>query len=374
MAHSPIHSILRNPARAFLCLALPFSYYPRLIDGDTQPWPLLAAIFLLLSSKSARILTKTDILLIAFAFLAIVGTLVRFEMSEHTLRFAFKVISFLAFWMCARSLPPEVVAYGMKMVISLWFIVGVLQTIFILLGFDFPFSGRFIASRGGVPSLTPEPSMYGMLSIVALIYLRFLEVRTKAIYTFMAISNVFLSGSILGFSILVFLLFLISNRAKLIIFCVLSFIAISETASLDFFFLNRLTSIWEAQSDWSVLALDYSINLRVGHIVFTTISTLLPSLVFFGDNSFGNAYNAWASKTGVFLPTGSDFILTGLGDIVFHGGIFGAILLLFFFYTAFRREFRRPWLKVSIVLFLMLAQLGFTSLLLILFALLKKDK
>lgn len=360
---------LRAPASSLLALSLPFSFFPRLINGDTQPWPLLAALLLLFSSKNAKRLNLTDVLVLFFAASAIILCFARAGFNDYTARFAYKIVSFAVIWLCTKSVSTELVALGMKMVIAIWFLVGLYQTVVIALGINVLFAGRIVVGRSGVSSLAPEPSLYGMLSVVAILYLLFYTQGTRPIYILMALANVFLSGSLLAVLASLFVVSSLSFRAKLAFFTILAPFIVYLVSTFDLQFLNRLMSFRELGSNWQILLADYSINLRVGHVVFTLATNLLPNLFLMAPVSFEHAYNLWASHTSVFLPTGSDFILTALGELIYNSGFFGLVLLIVFFVTTFRRNPKKPWIKVGIIFFLMLTQVGFSSIFLILFGL-----
>jgi hypothetical protein len=353
-------------------LALPFSFFPRVFDGDTQPWPLLAAMILVISSKTARRLTSVDVVVLCLVTFAIMGCFARAGFSDSSVRFAYKLMSFAAFWLCARSVSTKLVAQGMKMVIAIWFLVGLYQTVAIAIGMDVLFAGRIVVGRSGVSSLTPEPSLYGMLSIVALLYLFLSKEGARSVYVFMAFANVFLSGSFLAMIASLFVVAALSFRAKIAFLMGLAPVMFFAVSILDFQFLNRVLSLWESGLEWQALLLDYSINLRIGHIVYTLGPALLFSLVFLAPLSFEEAYNVWARSTSTFFPTGSNFILTSMGDVIYSGGIFGLGLLIVFLVSSYRRERRKPWIKVFFIVFLMLTQIGFASMFLVLFGLQEK--
>lgn len=367
-------SMLQSPASFIFVLVFPFSFFPKLVDGDTQPWPLVGVVLLLFANRAAIRISTIDMGVLSLAILAVMTFFMRAGFSEASARFAYKVISFTLFWFCSRTVSSALVSLGMKMVIVIWFVVGLFQTMAVSLGQSAWITGRFVEGRGGVPSLAPEPSLYGMLSVVAILYLLFSERHTRPVFILMALANVFMSGSALAVIASIFVVSMLRFRTKLVFFTVLVPFVGYLVSTIGFQFLNRVIDLFGENADFQSLIMDYSINLRVGHIVYTLGPALLTSLFFLNDLVFEEAYNDWALSTFTFFPTGSDFILTGIGDIVYNGGIFGLGLLAVFFVSAYRQETRRPWIKLTVIIFLMLVQVGFASLFLAMFGLQRKGE
>jgi len=367
-------SLRRTPAATLFVAVLPFTFFPKLIGGDTQPWPLLAVVFLFFMSKSSKRITKLDAAVLIFALCALLAYLPRSGMSEDFARFGYKVVSFVLFWLCVRALSPALIAQGMKSVIVIWFAVGLFQTVFLALGFDVGIPGRFVAGRGGVPSLAPEPSLYGMLSIIAVLYLMHTKEGAPPLYILLALGNVFLSGSILAILASFFVFPLLSFRTRAILLAVFVLLIGIAVTMVDLTFLQRVRDISSLGFDWSLLLADYSINLRVGHIVYTLWAELPSALLFQTSPEFEREYNNWASGTGRFFPTGSNHILPGIGDMVYRGGLFGLGLTLIVFSVAFRLSPSRPWIKLIVLLFLTLSQLGIASPFVMLYALQRAGK
>jgi hypothetical protein len=74
--------------------------------------------------------------------------------------------------------------------------------------------------------------------------------------------------------------------------------------------------------------LDPSLNLRLGHIYFTLFVNLVPSLLLTSPIDFMTQYNSFARDYGIFMDTGNNFILTGLGDLIYGSGFVGALLMI----------------------------------------------
>ncbi|MBL4783835.1 MAG: hypothetical protein JKY49_00245 [Cohaesibacteraceae bacterium] len=366
-------SLLRTPAASLFVLVLPFSFYPKLIDGDTQPWPLLASLLLFGLSRRAKQMSRLDLLMVAVTIASFIVYFPRSGFNQDLARFAYKLIAFNLLWFCVPSLPPVLVSRAMRWVIAIWFIVGLLQTLAMMLGIDVSYSGRFVPGRSGVPSLAPEPSLYGTLSIVALLYLIASKDGVRPAYIFMAFANVFLSGSILSILVSALVVLFFGYRTKLVLVTLalgLGFFILSS----DLLFLSRVNNIIDSGLKLELLLLDYSINLRVGHIIYTLWEVLPSALIFQTSAEFGNEYNLWVAKNQLFYPTGSDFILTGMGNIIYRGGIFGLLVLVLVFVTAYRLTPERRVFKLMVLGGLMLAQLDLSSPFIILYALQRKER
>lgn len=363
-----INQLYQRPGTTLFLLALPLSFFPKLIDGDTQPWPLLATFLLLLVNKEAQKLRSADMLVIAIAFAGIITYLARSGFTEDFFRFSYKLVSFSLLFVCCSALPSSLVARAMRWVITIWFLVGLLQTIAVALDVNIYMPGRFVEGRSGVPSLTPEPSLYGLLSSLALIYLLYENQQVKFRYIIMAVGNVFLSGSILAILSMGFLVFFIRLRILIMLAFLAPLMLWAVASNWELAFLNRFVFLFETGADLVVLISDYSINLRIGHVVYTLWTVLLESLFFQTPISFESSYNNWAASNNIFFPTGSEFILTGSGDLIYRGGVFGAILLFMTFVQAACLTPRKRILKVLIIFTLLLTQLGVSSAFLMLFA------
>jgi len=79
---------------------------------------------------------------------------------------------------------------------------------------------------------------------------------------------------------------------------------------------------------------DPSLNLRVGHIFFTLYEHVWDSLTFATSIDFMNQYNSFARRGGLFIDTGSNFILPAAGELVYSSGVFGLVLI----YAVIRRS------------------------------------
>lgn len=348
-------------------VVLPFSFYPRVIDGDTQPWPFLATVLLFVLSSAIKGVTRADVLVVGVTLGCLVMYLLRTGIDEDFLRFAYKMMAFILLWLCVPALPPALIARAMRWVIAIWFFVGLLQTLAVAIGLDVSFSGRFVWGRSGVPSLTPEPSLYGTLSVVALLYLLMSKEGARPPFVFMGLGNVFLSGSILAIMASCFVVLLLDVRTRIFLFVTVFPAVALAVSSTNFMFLTRLNSVLGSSANSAGLLLDPSFNARVGHVVYTLWVALPSALIFQTAPDFERSYNTWAARSDLFGPTSSNFILTGMGDIIYRGGAFGLALLIIIYTTAFQTSRANRTLKLAIITCLMLSQVGISSAFFILF-------
>jgi phosphoglycerol transferase MdoB-like AlkP superfamily enzyme len=82
---------------------------------------------------------------------------------------------------------------------------------------------------------------------------------------------------------------------------------------------------------------DASLNLRVGHIYFTMFLNLIPELELRSPVGFMAQYNAFAAQSGIFMDTGSDYILPAIGEMIYGAGVVALALLFVFVRRALAR-------------------------------------
>ena len=289
-----LQSLFKRPATGLFLLALPFSYVPRLVEGDTQPWPLLAVLILFLMNRSAKTMTRLDLILIGSVLGAMLVFFARAGFGVEMLRFGYKMFVFTLLWVCVPALPVGLVVRGMKSVILIWFLFGMFQTLALQLGISIEIGGRFVEGRSGVPSLAPEPSLFGILSLLALYYLVISKQKISPIYHAMAFANVFMSGSILAILAGSLFILLTPWRVRILFALIAVPLVIYLLNYSEAFFLNRIQRILSEGLEWRILLLDYSINLRVGHVVYTLWSSFPAALMLQTVPDFETAYNSWA--------------------------------------------------------------------------------
>jgi hypothetical protein len=317
-----------------LMIAMPLMYWPRLLEGDTQPWVVIGALFACLffwpkdrPTDSKRLFLP----IIAAAGCALIYGL-RETDGQYILRYVSIMITFIALWIIACRGGAYWIGKAIRAAIILWFAVGIYQLVAVRLGLPIEFFGRYIPGRGGVPSLTAEPSFYGSISVLQLMYLLNENEKSNRPYIVVAVCNVLLSGSILSYILLVVPLMRLPIKMILlgllpIIFVVSQGFKLSDTGS--FARLATLDPMTIVSDPMRVLKRDASTNLRTGHVLFSLGENFKDSILFRNSSSFREEYNNWAFRKGDYIYNGSDFILTSAGEMIFRSGAIGLILLIF---------------------------------------------
>jgi hypothetical protein len=133
---------------------------------------------------------------------------------------------------------------------------------------------------------------------------------------------------------------------------------------------SRLSSFSTTESGLAGLLLDPSLNLRFGHLYFTLYKNLFDSLLLISPISFMSQYNSFALDSGVFIETGSNFILPAAGELIYGSGIVGALLLILFILKA-SAQCTTPVKKLEKVAFIaacMLNPISLSNMFLIMYA------
>ena len=321
-----------------LMATLPFMYYPRMLDGDTQPWVLVAGLLALFTFRTARFATRTDMSLILLAITCAGVYAIRSDGGIAMVRAFYTQAAFIVFWLVCRRENSEFFPAAVRLTIVVWLAVGVYQYFALAFGWPVEIAGRYVEGRSGVPSLTSEPSTYGSLSMLHMMYLLARDERKNVPYIAAAAISVVLSGSVLALILLIFPLLKLKARLRMA-----ALVALPTLALFDFFFTSagltsRLQSIGADGTGLTSLLLDPSLNLRVGHLVFTLGVNFFNSLLLQSSLGFMEQYNTFAQNSGLFIDTGSDFILPALGELIYGSGVFGLLLFLRVIYLAQKRS------------------------------------
>lgn len=182
-------------------------------------------------------------------------------------------------------------------------------------------SDRPRVSRG-VRSLAPEPSMFGYVSILLFSILR--EMKTDKFFDLIILTlSCFLAGSASALLILLPLLLEKFFSKGLNLYMIIFLCVIVFTAPI--FMTDRLTALFSIGI--FELITDESINERAGHIFY-----IFTNPIFFvtgGDSSWGESYFTYMNNS-LFFFNGSQVnnVLSGLGSVIYDGGIFGTFFLL----------------------------------------------
>ncbi len=314
-----------------LAVTLPFMFFPRLLEGDTQPWVLLAAILALATFRTSRFVLTKDVPLLALALLCLPIYALRSEVGPDLLRAAYTYLSFAVFWMVCRREQGDVFPTAVKLTVVVWFLVGLYQYLSVALGLPIEIAGRFVEGRSGVPSLTSEPATYGSLSVLQIMYLMGQKRGRITPYLCLAAVSIVLSGSLLAFALMVFPILKLSSKIRLPVVTAIVGLIVADYSFSASGVTSRVLAFNQVADNMAAVLLDPSLNLRVGHVYFTLYEHLRESLLFQGDIAFMHEYNSFAARSSLFIDTGSNFILPAIGDVIYGTGAVGAALLVAFF-------------------------------------------
>lgn len=348
-----------------LLLAMPLMYWPRIIDGDTQPWSIVGAAiaFALYWPYRRRENWLGTVVIGLLSAGAIAAYWLRGPDQDYLLRYSGIMAALVMLWDIAARDPGPVIGRMVRITIVLWFIVGAYQVVAIRLGLPLEMFGRYLAGRSGVPSLTPEPSYYGSISVLLLMYLIAEGKKSDARYMAIAVVNVLLSGSLLSYLLLLIPMFRLPLGYKiagsmLAVIAVIGGIDFSESG-----FFNRIATLNFSSLGTDILTRDGSINLRAGHIWFTLVENLPRELTFSSLASFYLEYNHWALSTGVFIVNGSDSILPIGGELLFRSGLFGLLIIMMILRKAWTTADRRydRWEKIVFIVACFMNPISFAN-------------
>lgn len=351
-----------------ILMAMPFMYWPRILEGDTQPWVAVGAVFsTLFFWPKPREHDPKKLFIPLFAAAACMGVYALRETDpQSVLRYVGILATFMMLWIIACRGAQSLVSKAIKLTVVLWFVVALYQIVAIRLGFPVEFFGRYIASRSGVPSLTSEPSFYGSISVLQMMYLISEEKKSNTPYIIIALISVFLSGSILSYLFLVVPLMRLPTRYKLTGAAALLLISTQGIRLSDSGFFSRLASIDLStiiSDPAAILTKDASTNLRMGHIKFSIFDNFERSLFLENELSFRAEYNNWAFQQRRYIYNESDFILTSAGEMFFRSGVFGIFLVLLLIIYSYKSvtTVHRKAEKVIFVIFCFLSPVGLSN-------------
>ena len=354
-----------------LLITFPFMFYPKILEGDTQPWIFIGTVIALFTFRVRTFLVKSDLPLLLMSALCLGAFALRNSSGqEQLIRAAFTQVLFVSLFIVCRRERGDLFPSAIRMTILIWFIAGLTEYIFVQLGLPITWiEGRFLLGRGGVPSLASEPSTYGSLSMVQMMYLLAENKAKNRPYILLAAISVLLSGSLLALGLLVFPLMKLRLRQRIFVI-----IGILVLALIDYTFTPgdltaRLSGFIVGRSAVDFI-LDPSLNLRVGHIYFTLDRNLMDSLFFVSPVNFMAQYNDFAANSFLFIETGSDFILTSAGDLIYGSGLFGALLIFMFIRNAQKASSTRrgKFEKFAFIIACMLNPIPLSNVFLIIYA------
>ncbi len=86
-------------------------------------------------------------------------------------------------------------------------------------------------------------------------------------------------------------------------------------------------------------------------------ANLVPSLLLAGPIDFMAQYNSFAASTGVLIPTGTNYILPAIGEMIYGAGIL-AVLLLFILLKRAQENCATTAAKVEKIAFILACMLN----------------
>jgi hypothetical protein len=378
-----------------LLFSLPFMFYPKILSGDTQPWILLAALIALLTYRANIFVNIRDWPMIALSILCVLAYAFRYSLEYDLIRHTYTYLAFLIFWIVCQRDKGEYLPFAVKGTVIIWFIVGFYQYLSIKMGYQIEPSGRYLAGRMGPPSLTAEASYYGTLSVLQAMYLLTDKNKKYSIYVFCAIASVFMSGSLLAMILLffplrkllsnlgikkIFVQFSLAIMINIIFISCASFTGSTSRLHDIFQFLSATKLVIQPPTKlviqpptkplFAKLLADASLNLRVGHIYFTLLKHLIPSLIFEGRIDFMSQYNQFSKESGFFIKTRSNYILPAIGEMIYGSGFLAVVLLIIFLRRAQENcvTFEEKTEKLIFIIACMLNPISISNIFLILYA------
>lgn len=313
----------------FLTL-LPFMYVPKLLEGDTQPWVLLGAVFALFTYRPQAFVHRRDLGVLVVVLLALAAYVARAGFVIDAIRAAYIYLTFAVIWLLAQRGGHDYFRLAIKYTLTVWFFVGIYQYIAVLLGFAVEFTGRYVEGRSGVPSLTAEPSYFGSLSVLMAMYLLNDLRRNDWGFIAMAVLNVLLCGSVLAILLLGFVFLVMRPIVQIVLGSVFAGLIVLDAAFNTAGLSARFAMFKVDFADIVSILIDPSLNLRWGHIEFTLISNFWNSVFFLSPVSFESQYNDYVNQSFYLIATGSNFILPMAGELIYGGGFFGLMLIFIF--------------------------------------------
>ncbi len=312
-----------------LIFLLPFMHSPKLLEGDTQPWVFLAGLFALMTFKQQRFLNYRDIPLLVLSVLCVLSYAFRTSVDGELLRTVYMHIAFVVFWMVVRRESTDLFPIAVRFTVVVWLAVGLYQYVAVIQGLPVEFTGRFLEGRGGIPSLTAEPSFYGSMSMLHLMYLlNDQSGRHKLFFCLAAGASVVLSGSLLALLLFVFPLLKLRLYWRVLALAAGILVLFFDSSVNPAGLTMRMAAVLQSGLGVSAILSDPSLNLRFGHMYFTLVHNLFPSLLLTSPVNFMADYNQFAAASGIYIDTGSNFILPALGELVYSGGPFGLALAI----------------------------------------------
>ena len=318
-------------------LALLFCLFPfvlKVMNSDLQPWAFILIVFAMILASKTRLSHSWRILL-AVALIIILYRL-RFN---YDLYDTFRSIPtyltpvFLLLLFKSDFVSTDTLSKYIRIALVIYFAYGLMQKF----GLDpLRFNDIRPAFDRGFRSLTPEPSMFGFISILLILSLLILKKATLfdwIVHTGNMLLGLSMSALLAGLPLIPILVFVSSRKQKLaLIIAVLLWVTFYDGLSL--FYTDRFSQLTSIPIQ-DLIVSDLSINERLGHLNYIFSQPL--HYIFGGFNGWGIDYSDYIKSNPIFVE-GSNInnILSGVGSILYDGGAFGIIYLYLLF---------RQWLE-----------------------------
>lgn len=358
----PIGFPLRGLGLLPLMVAMPLMYWPKIIEGDTQPWVSGAAVLALLAYWPIRrkYQLAESLVVLGLALAAIAAFAWRGAAPAPLLRYCVILSTFALLWLVGLRDRGELLVHAVRWCVVVWFAIGLYQVIAVRVGLPVSFVGRYVVGRSGVPSLTAEASFYGSISVIQIMYLMTNRDRRDIPYMCMAAFSVLFSGSALALLMLAFPLARLPNRLKLLGGgAILVMLLLGYNIGHSSFFQRLKVFDFQNASTQFILQ-DPSTNLRTGHALFTFWDNIGRELTFQNNIGFQLEYLDFSERSGLFIPNGSDAILPSGGELLFRSGFIGFLLIVTLlrhaWFSALRRTDRLE--KITFVVLCLLSPIS----------------
>lgn len=338
---SRLDIIFRKPIY-FLFFIFVFFPYITFVSLGTgmQPYALVVSLVILFLFKKE--FTPSQVY-IALVFLSSILVFMISGFSFTSLRSLFNYASlFFVSYAAYHVLKTERLNFEffLKSSIIIWFIVGLIQTVYDRTFLNFIISGSRTTENRGVTGLAPEATFYGIVFIFFLLFLLHTNYKNKKFFIITCVIGiVLLAKSSMAFLFLAIMLFfyLLTHASvkyallSIILVLIAPFIIVDLMAGTRLSFL--VSKIYEEPS--SLVLVDASINDRFFHVFFALKG-------FFDNFMLPNGFLSWNGYASSQLVQYSDLviiqwfslggrIMSGYGAAFFELGIFAALVPLALF-------------------------------------------
>ncbi len=342
-----------------------FSFFPYIkiinIPTDTQPYAFILSLVIILLFSNFKIPAPLQYYLFLIAIVLVVGLYSGINFTF--LRSFVGYLSFFTFSWASYILFKRVnlSKHIFTTIVIIWFIFGFVQ-LFIYPNFGASIiSGFRTTSERGVISLAPEPSYYGIICLVFLIF-NVLLFKSRIIYVLSVIQIVLFAQSFMTIAYLLILIyFYFLSRVNLIkkvgyvLLPIVAYLIVSTIfSSISINSSSRSLKLFSyfIESPFQIFKIDASANDRLANIYFSLKGTIDN---FFIPNGFSNwtpYVNQEIKTSNFFWWVSSGRIMSTYGSVLFELGIFGLTIPIIINYLIYINRERLESLATFLFLFL----------------------